>query len=123
MTDIMANAKKHFRDQISGSLKGPIEVPEWGTDGQPVEVYYKAKINFNQMNEIVNLQANGKILESIVTSLIIRCLDEDGKPLFRKANKTEMMRGFDPDVMIRVSTDMGDTYGDLGALDDEDMGN
>lgn len=54
-----------------------------------------------QQNKIFKF-ANEGSLESIAMTLIIRSLNEDGKPHFRIGNMTEIMRMFDPQVIERV---------------------
>ena len=75
--------KQHFREQVSGTeLQGPLHIDEWDLD-----VFYKKKINLNQMSEITELANGGKMLEAVVVGIITRALDEEGKPLFKKADK------------------------------------
>ena len=43
-----------------------------------------------------------KPIEATVQALIIRALNEDGTPMFKSVNKTELMNHCDVDVLIRV---------------------
>jgi hypothetical protein len=116
MTSPIDRVKTHFREQLSeDNLSGPITVAEWATD-----VYYKKKITLNQMSEITELAASGKTLEAVVMGIIGRALDENGVPLFKKADKITFMRQSDPDVLLRLAAEMGDVFGDLSA---DDLGN
>ena len=96
-------ASAHFRNILSQGLQGPIAVPEWQT-----EVWYKPATTFAQEAKIVELTSQGKTVEALVEGLIMRALDRDGKPLFAKADKTQLMREVDPNVIMRVVTEMND---------------
>ncbi len=96
-------AKAHFRDKMSGGLKGPITVPEWDT-----EIYYKTSTTFAQEAQIVELQSAGKTVEALVMNLIIRAKDVEGNPVFMKADKTELMTSVDPEIILRVINEMND---------------
>ncbi len=109
-------AKAHFRDRMTDSLKGPIVVPEWGID-----VYFRNVNNLQQEAEIVKLQQEGKTVESLALSLILRAKDESGKPLFARGNKTELMTQVDPEVILRVLSEMKDGEDDGEVM--EDVGN
>ena len=41
-------------------------------------------------------------------TLIYRLIDEEGNPIFRKAEKGELMRQVDPDVLSRIITTISD---------------
>lgn len=100
---ILARAKSHFKEILAGGLKGPIRVPEWECD-----IWYKAATTFAQESKIVELTSQGKTVEALVESLVMRCLDADGNPIFSKGDKPELMRGVDPSVIMRIMADMND---------------
>ena len=100
---ILAKAKAHFKELLAGGLKGPIKVPEWECD-----VWYRAATTFQQESKIVELTAQGKTVEALVESLIMRALDADGNPIFNRADKMELMRYVDPSVIMRVMAEMND---------------
>jgi hypothetical protein len=101
--NVMAAAKAHFKDILAGGLKGPIQVPEWKT-----EIWYKAATSFQQESKIVELTSQGKTVEALVESMIMRSLDADGQPLFNKADKPELMRFVDPAIIMRIMSEMND---------------
>lgn len=101
---VLAKAKQHFKEILSGGLKGPIQVPEWET-----EIWYKAATTFAQESKIVELTAAGKTVEALVEALIMRALDADGSAIFSKADKPELMRSVDPNVIMRIMAEMNDT--------------
>lgn len=103
MSKILDNAKAHFKELLSAGLRGPIHVPEWDTN-----IYYKPATSFNQESKIIELTAQGKQVEALVTALIMRACDADGKALFTKADQPDLMRAVDPQVIMRVMTEMND---------------
>lgn len=117
MSKVLEAAKAHFKDVLAQGLKGPIHVKEWGG----VNIYYKPATTFHQEAKIVELQAQGKTVEALVMTLILRALDENGKQLFAIADKPELMREVDPTVILRVITEMNDP--DSQAKVEEALGN
>lgn len=104
MSKVLTAAKAHFKEVLSQGLQGPIVVKEWGD----TEIYYKPATNFFQESKIVELQAQGKTVEALLQSLITRALDKEGKPIFTPADKQELMREVDPNVILRIVTEMND---------------
>ena len=47
-------------------------------------------------------------------TLIVRARDKDGKKMFHKAEKVELMNEYDPDVIARVVSAMNADPVDLG---------
>ena len=107
MSNIIDKAKNHFALKLSGSLK-KIEVPEWGEKNKPLEIYYKASLNFKQQELILSLADQNKKAEAIVESLIQRSLDEDGNKLFRSSDRIDLMRHCDPDIISEIVRKMGE---------------
>jgi hypothetical protein len=103
MSRVIDSAMSHFKDILAQGLKGPINVPEWKCD-----IWYKPATTFQQESKIVELSSQGKTVEALVEALIMRALDSDGKPLFVKADKPELMRSVDPSIIMRIMTDMND---------------
>lgn len=90
-------AKAHYREVVSGGLQGPISVPEWD-----LEIYYKPSANFHEQGQILELMNAGKVAEGLVTALILRARDADGKLLFKKADKTTLIREVDANVIANI---------------------
>lgn len=98
--DIKANATAHFQTRLSGELLS-IDVPEW-----KATVFFKGAMSGRQQTQIFKLYSEGKQVEAIFMSLIMRALDEEGKPVWRANEMTEMMRTYDPDVISRIVEEM-----------------
>lgn len=103
MSKILDQAKAHFREVLSQGLRGPIRVPEWDA-----EVWFKPALSFHAESRVIELQQAGKTTEALVEMLIVRALDKDGTPIFNKADKPELMREVDPNIVLRIITEMND---------------
>jgi len=97
---ILAKAKTHWRDKLVAPMESVV-VPEWDTT-----IYFKPT-TLAQRNTIFRYVNDGS-LESLVQTLIIRALDEDGKRLFSNADKKDLMEKVDPDVIVNVVSAMND---------------
>lgn len=100
MSDVMNNIKGHFAEKLSGGLK-KISVTEWKTD-----IFYKAAYPFAVESKIIALQQQGKTVEALVESLISKALDPEGKPMFHSADKVTLMNEADPQVLLRVCSEL-----------------
>jgi hypothetical protein len=96
MNKVLERATAHFRNQISGDMQC-IEVPEWET-----KVYYKTVNNLREEGKILELTQQGKSVEALVESLIIKARNEDGTKMFAAIDKTTLMSEVDPKVLVRV---------------------
>jgi len=106
MSEMLEAAKVQFRERMSGKLK-QADVPEWIVNGKPSIIYYKPSMNFREQGEVLKLHADNKQAEAVAMTFILRALDEDGTKLFKKANMTEIMTRFDPEIISRVVSEMG----------------
>ena len=97
---VLENAKTHFKGKLSGEMK-KMKVDEWQTD-----IYYKSAYSFAAEQKIIDLQQQGKTVEALVESVIVKALDPEGKPMFTKFDKNALMHDVDPQVLIRVATEL-----------------
>lgn len=108
---VLDNAKAHFAEKATGSLR-KMTVHEWKTD-----IYYKGAYSFAVESKILQLQQSGKVVDALVESIIAKALDPDGKPLFSKYDRQTLMHEVDPQILIRVATELNNAtseYEDLG---------
>jgi len=97
---VLENAKGHFKNRLSGGLN-KMTVPEWKTD-----IFYKSAYPFAVEQKIIALQSEGKTVEALVETLIAKALDMEGKPMFNRFDKNALMNEVDPNVIIRVCTEI-----------------
>jgi len=107
MNKVLEKATAHFRNQISGEMKC-IEVPEWET-----KIYFKNVNNLRDEGKILELSQQGKNVEALVESLIIKARNEDGTKMFSTIDKTTLMSEVDPKVLVRVVGEMNSVEVDL----------
>lgn len=108
MSKVIEKATAHFRNQISGEMR-VIDVPEWET-----KIYYKTATNLREEGKILELSQQGKTIEALVESLIIRSRNEDGTKMFTSADKMIFMNEVDPKILIRIVGEMNSVNLELG---------
>tara|TARA_R110000822_G_scaffold215971_3_gene350806 strand:- start:706 stop:1062 length:357 start_codon:yes stop_codon:yes gene_type:complete len=101
-TSVLDNAKSHFRGALSQELL-QVDVPEWKT-----KVYFKVATNFAVEQKIIDLHGKGQLVEALVETLIAKACDKEGKKMFTPADKIVFLREVDPEIIIRVVTEMND---------------
>lgn len=93
---ILEKAKNHYKVKMSAQSES-LYIPEWETT-----VFIKPGINLHQLGEITSAASRGETAEAMALTLIYRLVDEQGQPIFKKIEKTELLRSVDPDVMARI---------------------
>ena len=109
MSNVLDNAKKHFKDKLNGELK-KLVVPEWKTD-----IYYKPVNSFAVESRVIQLQQQGLTVEALVESIIAKSLNPDGKPMFNKMDKWTLMNEADPAVLIKIASVLNQSIGEYSA--------
>jgi hypothetical protein len=97
MSKILDRATAHFREKISGELNH-VTVPEW--DNQ--KVYFKNAITLKEQSKLIELASQGKQVEALVESLIVKARNEDGTKMFTMVDKPTLMNEVDPNIVIRL---------------------
>ena len=107
---VLDKATQHFRSKLDGSLE-KIRVDEWDTD-----VYFYPTAPLKDESSILKLQQEGKTVEALVQSLIVKCRNADGSKMFATADRVTLMNEVDPRVIIRVASLINGV--DADSLDD-----
>ena len=97
MSKVLDKATRHFRSKISGDMKCVV-VPEWGD----AKIYFKSAITLREQSKLIELASQGKQVEALVESLIVKARNEDGTKMFSMVDKVTLMNEVDPNVIIRV---------------------
>ena len=100
MSKVLDKATAHFRNRISGAMK-KITVPEWECD-----IYYKEASSLKEEGKVLELNQQGKTVEALVESLVIKARNEDGTKMFAMPDKMILMNEVDPSVLIRVISEI-----------------
>jgi len=93
---VLEKAKSHYQAKLTAEPQ-KINIPEWDT-----VAYIRPGINLLQLGEIMELSQAGKTAEAMALTLIYRLVDKEGAPIFKKLERTELMRAVDPDVLARI---------------------
>lgn len=109
---VINKATQHFKDKMSAGMK-KVEVPEWETT-----LYFKPLVSFAQEQKTIQLHSEGKQVEALVETLITRACDEEGKRVFKSADKMILMNEVDPAVILRIVNQMN-----LEEVSEDDLGN
>jgi hypothetical protein len=112
MSKILDKATAHFRNQIGGEMKS-VDVPEWET-----KVFYKTTTSLREEGRVLEFSQQGKSVEALVESLIIRARNEDGTKMFAPADRATLLNEVDPKVLIRLVGQMNDIDVDLSKVDE-----
>jgi hypothetical protein len=106
MNKVLDKATGHFRNKLNEEMKS-ITVPEWDC-----KIYFKSVVTLREQSKLIELASQGKQVEALVESLIVKARNEDGTKMFTFADKATILNEVDPAVMIRV-------VGDINASSDE----
>lgn len=96
----LENATAHFRAKIAGKMR-KITVPEWDCD-----IWFKEANTLTEESRLIELAQQGKTVEALVETLIIKARNQDGTQMFSKMDKVVFMNEVDPTVVIRVVGEM-----------------
>jgi len=95
---IMNKISKHYQSSISGEMQ-KYHCEEWGTD-----IYFRSTYPLKDEAKVLELQAQGKTIEALVESIVVKARDKDGKRVFVETDKVKLMNESDPLVVVRVAT-------------------
>lgn len=107
----LERATAHFRNKIAGEMKC-IDVPEWET-----KIWFKTTVTLKEQSKLVELASQGKQVEALVESLIVKARNEDGSKMFTPMDKVVFMNEVDPEVIIRVVGEINLASGEEETLD------
>jgi hypothetical protein len=108
MNNVLERATNHFRDKISAEMQS-ITVPEWGD----AKIYFKPSITLREQSRLIELATAGKTVEALVETLIVKARNEDGSKMFTIADKMTFLNEIDPEVIIRVVSEINSQNADI----------
>jgi hypothetical protein len=111
MSKILDKATSHFREKLSGDLKS-IDVPEWDA-----KIFFKSVITLREQSKLIELSSQGKQVEALVESLVVKARNEDGSKMFTMPDKVTLMNEVDPAVLIRVVSEINAVNDDEADLE------
>jgi len=96
---VLDKAIEHFKS-VDNNLK-ELWVEEWDTT-----IYYKEKSAFRDQSAIMQLHQQGKVVEALVETIIVKSLNKDGSKMFKPAERTILLNNVDPDVLVKIATSL-----------------
>lgn len=100
MSKVLEKATAHFRTKIGGEMQ-KINVPEWGCD-----IWFKTSNTLKEESKLIELAQQGKTVEALVETLIVKARNEDGTKMFTPMDKVVFLNEVDPNVVIRIVGEM-----------------
>jgi len=99
-------AKSQFAERRTADTLVAIPVPSWET-----QVYFWPDMTLAERREIFMLakQKGDETvldLEAMAVTLIVRARDKEGKRLFNRAERMELMNEYDPEVIAEIVSAM-----------------
>jgi hypothetical protein len=112
MSKILEKATSHFREKLSAEMKS-IDVPEWGG-----KIHFKTVITLKEQGKMIELASQGKTVEALIESLIVKARNEDGSRMFTMADKVTLMNEVDPQIIIRVVGEINAATDDVASMEE-----
>lgn len=100
MSKVLDKATSHFRAKLSAELLS-VDVPEW-----EAKVYFKPTITLKEQGKLIELASQGKQVEALVESLIVKARNQDGSKMFTQMDRQVLLNEVDPNVLIRVVSEI-----------------
>jgi len=94
--NVLENMVGHFEDQAIAE----VEVPEWGTEEEPLVIYFKP-FTLAEQKRLYSM-AKDDNMEMLAYTLILKALNKEGEKLFGMGDKMTLMNQVDPYVLARV---------------------
>ena len=94
----MKNITQHYQKVIGGELQ-KIHSDEWDMD-----IYFRETYSFKDEAKIVELQAQGKIVDALVESIVVKAIKKDGSRMFTEADRMMLMNEADPKVIVKIAS-------------------
>jgi hypothetical protein len=107
MSKVLERATSHFREKVSAEMK-KIHVPEWECD-----IYFKGVLTLKEQGKLIELASQGKQVEALVESLIVKARNQDGTKMFAMPDKMVLLNEVDPAIIIRI-------VGEINEANDEE---
>ena len=97
MSKVLDKATAHFRNKIGSSMR-KIHVDEWDCD-----IWVRNSSTLKEEAKILELSQQGKTVEALFESIIVKARTEDGTKMFSMADKVTFMNEIDPVVIIKIA--------------------
>lgn len=123
MSTLLERATKQYKEKMVAAKILSIEIPEWPDEhGQPSVIYFKPAntMRFRDFGRFLEL-ARQQSVEAALDIIILRVLDENQNPIFKPAQRAELIRSLDPQVILKIIKRMGE-QDDLYSSEQDELG-
>jgi len=96
----MKKITSHYQSAIGGDME-KTHVEEWDMD-----IYYRKTYSFKDEAQIIAMQSEGKMVEALVESIIVKARDVEGKRIFADADRVTLLNEADPAVITKVCNEI-----------------
>lgn len=97
MSKVLEKATAHFRNKINGEMR-KFHVDEWECD-----IWVRTSSTLKEESKVLELSQQGKTVEALVESIIVKARNEDGSRMFNPMDKQVFLNEIDPAVIIKVA--------------------
>lgn len=97
MSKVIERATAHFRTKIGGEMR-KFHVPEWECD-----IWVRNSSTLKEESKVLELSQQGKTVEALIESIIVKARNEDGSKMFGPLDKQVFLNEIDPAVIIKVA--------------------
>jgi hypothetical protein len=111
MNENLNKAVAHYANRLNAPKK-MINVPEWN------EKIYVKPATLHIRDQVYKIVTKDGGLSSLVDIIILRSLNSDDIPIYTSDDKPTFMNSIDPDVIIRVASEINS---DLSGNANEDL--
>lgn len=91
---------EHYQAKL-GQQPRRLEVP-LGGEHAPFIAWIRPSINLQKMGEILELSNSGKSADAMALTIIYRLVDEDGGSMFSKADRLDLIKRTDPEILAAI---------------------
>ena len=100
---VLDKAQAHYRQLLATEAK-PINIKEWDT-----QCFIRPSMSLQKLGEIMGCSTNGNPAEAMALTVIYRLVDEEGKAIFKKSDKLELLKSVSPDVLTDIVTTINES--------------
>lgn len=96
----MSEAIDRIRAHFDAIAKRKIDVPEWGLE------IHSTPLTIAERARIYRGLADDDSHTPLVRVLIVKSMDDQGNPVFSKADETHLLNHADPQIVVRVASEI-----------------
>jgi hypothetical protein len=110
MSTLFERASQQYQQKMADTPLLSIEIPEWPDENAaPSRLYFKPanRLRLREFSRFLEL-ARLQTVEAALDIIVLRALDEKQQPIFHPAQRAELQRHVDPEVILAIIKRMGE---------------